>query len=127
MYHIAFEKQVQNYSRAVDAINEYGYPYWDTHPAKELLREDVKNGVTDCVTPKVLWESSAEYQQFPLHVFARRFYKAKYNAKASVAWQILRNKKAQKQQHDEAKANKDSWYNLHVHSTNKDVNREGKA
>ena len=92
---MAFEKQVRNYSRAVDAINEYGYPYWDTHPAKDLLREDVTNGVADRVTPKVLWESSTVYQQFPLHVFTRRFYKAKYRAKASVAWQLLRNKKAQ--------------------------------
>lgn len=106
MYNKAFEKQVKNYSREVDAINEYGYHYWDTHPAKALLREDVKNEVTDGLTPKELWEASAVYQEIPLEIFARRF--------------LSRNNKAKKKREDEAKANKDSWCNLHVYpKTNK--------
>lgn len=84
------------------------------HAAKDQPKKDVKNGVADGFTPKELWETSSVYQEFLLEIFARRLYKDRSNAKAGVAWQLKRNKKASMLREIETKANKDSWFIQHV-------------
>jgi hypothetical protein len=54
------------------------------------------------------------YQEFLLEIFARRLYKDRSNAKAGVAWQLKRNKKASMLREIETKANKDSWFIQHM-------------
>lgn len=50
--------------------NERGDPIWDTHPAKLLLRDDVKDKKHKSMTPSALHETRPEYKQFRLKTFA---------------------------------------------------------
>ncbi|KAL7491327.1 LOW QUALITY PROTEIN: hypothetical protein ACHAWT_000859 [Skeletonema menzelii] len=43
-----------------------GEPFWDTHPAKLLLREDVKAGKHLEMKPKTLQQTRSEYKAFKL-------------------------------------------------------------
>jgi hypothetical protein len=51
-----------------------GYPFWDTHKASELLEVDEECGKAKEMTPKALWASRKEYQDFPLCVFRKHIY-----------------------------------------------------
>ena len=54
--------------------NNRGEPSFDLSPAKELLRNDVTNGLHKDMTPSELWQSRPEYMQFKLKVFRQRIY-----------------------------------------------------
>ena len=58
-----------------------GAPVFDIHPAKELLREDVKQGNHVGVSPSALRLTKDEYQEFDQDIFRRRIYQEKRRKK----------------------------------------------
>ncbi len=44
-------------------------PIWDTHPAKLLLQDDIKNKLNNNMPPKVLHQTCPEYLEFNLPTF----------------------------------------------------------
>ena len=47
---------------------------FDIHPAKKLLREDVKNGVHKHLKPKEMQKTRWAYMEFSLQIFTHRIY-----------------------------------------------------
>ena len=54
--------------------NDRGELVFDLHPAKQLLREDVKAGTHVGMAPKQFQETRAEYQEFGRNIFRQRIY-----------------------------------------------------
>jgi hypothetical protein len=54
--------------------NHRGEPFFDLHPAKLLLRSDVKEGLHREMTPTQLQNSREEYKGFPAKKFKHRIY-----------------------------------------------------
>lgn len=86
-----------------------GYPFWDDHPARALLQEDVKSGLTDTLKPAELRDLREEYGAFPLKVFRGHIYQEKRDQREAGYWIPKRNKDAQKKRDEEAKKLKAEW------------------
>ena len=54
--------------------NDRGELVFDLHPAKKLLREDVKAGAHVGMAPKQFQETRAEYQEFDRDIFRQQSY-----------------------------------------------------
>jgi hypothetical protein len=54
--------------------NERGEPVFDMHPAKELLRGDIRNGVHQTMSPSELQRTRPEYMVFDKTKFKHRIY-----------------------------------------------------
>jgi hypothetical protein len=54
--------------------NERGELVFDLHPAKRLLRDDLRNQRHVGLTPKAFRLTRADYQEFDLEVFRQRIY-----------------------------------------------------
>ena len=54
--------------------NHHNELVFDLHPAKQLLRSDIKQGHHLGKKPKEVWESRLVYQDFPLAIFRSRIY-----------------------------------------------------
>jgi hypothetical protein len=54
--------------------NDRGELVFDLHPAKQLLREDIKAGAHVGMAPKQFQETRAEYQEFDRDIFRQRIY-----------------------------------------------------
>ena len=57
--------------------NRRGELVFDVHPAKELLRHDINAEKQLQNTPKLLWKSRPEYQEFDMNIFRNRIYQEK--------------------------------------------------
>ena len=88
-------------------VTIHGYPFWDTHDASALLEVDVREG--DEMMPKELWESRAQYQDFPLEVFRNHIYQAKRKMREEPGWVLKRNEKAKKLHEEDIRKNKNKW------------------
>ena len=73
------EAELQNFPRS--GKTNRGEPFWDTHPAKLLLREDVKAGKHLDMKPQVLHQTRPDYQAFSLKTFRRHVYQEKRHQK----------------------------------------------
>lgn len=51
-----------------------GKPIFDRSPAKDLLRNDIKNGAYPLLSPMELWNTRPEYKLFDLTTFRQRIY-----------------------------------------------------
>ncbi|KAL7523074.1 hypothetical protein ACHAWF_000353 [Thalassiosira exigua] len=100
---------------------EHGYPFWDTHPARDLLAHDVRDGASTEMPPKKLWQSRAEYQCFPLHVFRGHIYQEERKQREKPGWVAKRNKKGRKNRDKEVAAMKEEWDNEQQKSYIEDV------
>ena len=92
-------------------LTDRGYPFWDTHPARYLLEEDVrarKSGNLEDMEPKQLWLKRNEYQDFPLAVFRDHIHQEKRKQREEPGWVVKRNKKGQKMHEKEVTAIKDA-------------------
>ena len=78
------------------AITARGYPFWNNHPASNLLEKDERDGTANRMKPTKLWESRPEYQVFPLSVFRKHIYQERMKQIAAPYWQHKRNKTAKK-------------------------------
>ena len=55
-------------------MNERGELVFDLHPAKKLLRKDVKNKVHEQMPPSAMRQSRPAYMKFTLKIFTHRIY-----------------------------------------------------
>ena len=90
-----------------------GLPFWNTHPAAELLKNDEMNGVAKTMKPAQLWKSRAEYQNFPLCVFRKHIYQERTKQLAAPYWQHKRNKNAMKRM-EEAQKMMSEWHQVRL-------------
>lgn len=86
-----------------------GQPFWDTHPAKLLLREDVKVGKHLEMKPHILHQTRPEYKAFNLKTFRQHVYQEKRHQKELPMRVARRNKKAQYKYDKEVKENIALW------------------
>ena len=56
--------------------NEDGIPFFDLHPAKKLLEEDIRNNKHKTMQPEELRQTRDEYKVFPKNKFRPRVYQA---------------------------------------------------
>ena len=88
-----------------------GYPFWHTHPASKLLKDDIAREMSGNMNkrkPTQLWESRVQYQDFPLSVFRKHIYQERTKQLAAPYWQHTRNKIAQKK-YEEAECMVEEW------------------
>jgi hypothetical protein len=94
---------------------ERGEPFWDAHPAKKLLEDDVSMGkvtfkVGSAVVnrkPKDVQRDRLEYQDFKLSTFRNFLHQEKRRQREEVFWQKKRNDKAAKKHQEEEKKRKE--------------------
>ncbi len=101
------EAELQNFPRS--GKTNRGEPFWDTHPAKLLLREDVKAGKHLDMKPQVLHQTRPDYQAFSLKTFRRHVYQEKRHQRELPMRVARRNKKAQYKYDKEVKENIALW------------------
>lgn len=73
------EEEWLNHDRMIfprEEVNDDNIPYFDLHPAKELLKEDVERALHEKMTPEELRNSRDEYKVFPNSYFRPRIYQA---------------------------------------------------
>ena len=90
-------------------LTQHGYPFWDTHEASRLLKEDIKQGQTDGRSPKEIYDSPSRrdaYHKFPLEVFRQHIYQERRKQTESVVWVYRRNKKGYKDHEKQAEEEK---------------------
>jgi len=75
--------------------NHRGEPIFDRSPAKELLRQDVKDGRNVETPPKDLWCSRPEYKVFALDIFRQRIYQ---EVRLQKYWNHLDDKRKKKEE-----------------------------
>lgn len=86
-----------------------GEPFWDNHPAKLLLREDVKAGKHLEMKPILLHQTRSEYKAVSLKTFRQHIYQEKRHQKELPMRVSRRNKKAQYKYEKEVKENITIW------------------
>ena len=86
-----------------------GYPFWDSHPANLLLKEDVEIGLVSRVKPAELRALRKEYKEFPLKVFRSHIYQEQRERREKDYWVVKRNKNAQRIRDREVKKMKEQW------------------
>ena len=75
----SFELEQVHFPR--NATTMRGQPFWDGHPAKSLMANDVKQGNIEGMQPKDVWKSRPEHQEFDLDTFRNHMCKEKYKQK----------------------------------------------
>ena len=86
-----------------------GELFWYNHPAKDLLREDVKSGRAFELTPAALRDTRKEYQDFLPKTFCKHVHQEKEKQRASEYWRLKRNIVAQKQHQKEQEEHRNKW------------------
>lgn len=86
-----------------------GEPFWDTHPAKLLLREDVIAGKHIEMKPQSLHKTRPEYTAFSLKTFRQHIHQEKRHQRELPLRVARRNKKAQYKHDKEVKENIKLW------------------
>lgn len=76
-------------------ILENGERRWEGSPAEHLLSQDKSNGLIEGRSPKELWLSRPQYQEFSLKVFRRHIYQAE---KTEKYLNYLQEKQAKKEE-----------------------------
>ena len=89
-------------------------PFWNNHPASELLQKDETDGVAKEMKSKQLWESRVEYQDFPPSVFRKHIYQERTKQLSAPYWQHKRNKNAKKM-FEEAEEMMKEWHQLQLY------------
>ena len=74
--------------------NHRGEPIFDRSPAQPLLRQDVKHGHHDEISPIDLWNSRPEYKVFALKIFRHRIYQ---EVRLQKYWNHLEDKRKKKE------------------------------
>jgi hypothetical protein len=74
-----------------NATTERGEPFWDTHPAKKLLEEDVKLGRVSNRQPKDIQQDFQEYKDFKPSTFRNFLHHEIRRQREEVYWQKKRN------------------------------------
>jgi hypothetical protein len=86
-----------------------GYPFWDSHSASLLMKEDVESGLVLTLKPAKLRALRDEYKAFPLQIFRTRIYAEQRAQREANYWIVKRNRDAQKKRDEETQKYKDEW------------------
>ena len=81
---------------ATSSRNGLQYPFWDTSNARELLALDVGNNLHLTMKPKDLWNSRAEYKEFPREVFIKHIHQERAKRSKSLFWLKIEEQKKMK-------------------------------
>ena len=92
---LAVAAHIANYSRPQRTHG--GYPHWNTHEAKQLLENHVRDGTADRMAPRELRGENGAYKDFPPGVFLKRLHSEKQKQKGAAFWVEKRNRKGMKQ------------------------------
>ena len=93
------------------SITLNGEPFWYTHPAKELLRTDLRDELMSSLDPSALRETRPEYKEFTTRKFCKEVHHEKQRLRAKPFWQWFRNKNA-REMHDKQVAElRKEWIN----------------
>ena len=87
--HVNNDKAWLRHDRSVilpKMVTSRGYPRWDRHNARRLLKQDVIAKRNETMKPQELWRSRNEYQAFPLSVFRKHIYQEVYGQNSSSYW-----------------------------------------
>ena len=103
----AFKLQQHNLPRNSKTCR--GYPHWNNHPAKVLLKKDVESGLANTLSPKDLYKKRAAYQEFPPGVFRYHIYQQKRVIREHFYWVQKRNHFGRKKHDEEVKLLKLEW------------------
>jgi hypothetical protein len=71
-----------------------GYPYWDDHPEKQLLEDDIHNGKASAILPSQFRMTWRCYQDFPSNIFCTRDHAEMRKQREQTFWVSKRNKTA---------------------------------
>jgi hypothetical protein len=77
-------------------LTSRGCPYWDTSVARQLLLQDIEDGLHEIYLPSILWQTSNEYQKFPMITFRDHIYQEIRSVKGRAYWENYYEKKALK-------------------------------
>eukprot|EP00986_Skeletonema_menzelii_P017314 scaffold18880_cov68-Skeletonema_menzelii.AAC.2 len=86
-----------------------GYPRWDKHPARSLLRRDIQDGKYVLGQAKKFQKTRQEYGAFPLAVFRDHIHQERRRQREKPMKVIQRNKKAQKLHQKEVEEREELW------------------
>ena len=90
-------------------ITDRGEYFWHRHPAKQLLAEDVRNGLAYELKPELLRATNLAYQEFNLSTFRKHIYQEKEKQRAEPYWRHKRNIDAMIQLVKDREVNKKNW------------------
>lgn len=97
------KEELERFPRPINTNR--GEPFGDNHPAKLLLREDVKACQHLEMKPVLLHQTRSEYKAFSLKTFLQYIYQEKRHRKELPMRVSRRNKKAQDKHDKEVKEN----------------------
>ena len=86
-----------------------GYPRWDKHPARLLLRQDIKEGRYELGTAKEFQKTRDEYTEFPLATFRSHIHQERRRQRELPMKVVQRNKKALKAHETEVNKQEQCW------------------
>ena len=92
-------------------LTNKGVPFWDVHPAKDLLENDIMDGMAAQLKPKKLWSTRPEYQDYTLKIFTEHYYQEMRKQLAAPYWQYKRNIVALKEHQEEVESMRNEWHN----------------
>lgn len=102
-----FEQDVTNFPPS--QMTNRGEPFWNTHAANTLLREDVKSGKANLMKPLELWRTKSEYMEFKQTTFAKHVFQEKGKQRAAPYWQVKCKKICQKLREEQAEELEHKW------------------
>ena len=88
-----------------------GEPFWNKHPAKKLLADDVESGLAYELRPELLRLTRKEYQEFKLHTFRKHVHQEKEKQRAAPYWRHKRNIQAMIQMVKDHEVHRQEWMN----------------
>jgi hypothetical protein len=92
-----------------NSVTDRGKPYFDTSSAKTFLEEDVRNNVTNEMTPAVLRETREEYKEFSPKSFGKFVQQIKKKQRCKSFWQQTRKKIALREREKEIESMAEEW------------------
>jgi hypothetical protein len=98
-------EELRNFPQSEESLR--GYPRWDKHAARELLRKDIEDGKYTLGEAKQFQSTREEYLRFPSKVFRGHIHQERRRQRELPMKVIQRNKKAQKMHDKEVKEQED--------------------
>eukprot|EP00985_Skeletonema_marinoi_P027967 scaffold23650_cov205-Skeletonema_marinoi.AAC.2 len=100
-------EELKNFPQANQSCR--GYPRWDKHPAKLLLRQDIKDGKYELGTAKEFQETRDEYRDFPPSVFRSHIHQERRRQREMPMKVVQRNKKAREKHEQDVNEQEQFW------------------
>lgn len=105
------EARFAEYCRRFPAkkLTKCGEPFWNKHPAKDCLAEDVRSGLAYELKPADLRATRKEYQEFSAFTFRKHVHQEKEKQRSKPYWRHKRNIEATIKLAKERMSQKHNW------------------